>query len=412
MKVLMAAVVFFCAMVIADNSAISQTWTQTAATTNMWSSIACSADGMKLFVCAGSGGGTLFSGNPSPIYASTNGGSTWAQTGAPSNYWASIASSADGTKLVAVVGTSSRSGGIFTSTDGGLNWTSNNVTAKPWRSVASSADGSKLVGVTFSGQLYATTDSGTTWISNAAPNGAWAIACSADGTKLAAVPGNFGGYICTSTNSGASWTTNNSSPSRMWSSVASSSDGNVLAAVDGTGSPFGHIFISTNSGVTWFSNNVPLLSWQNIAVSADGTKLIAAGWFSSGIPTGPIYTSTDSGVTWVSNNVPNLIWNGVACSADGTKLMAISAGTNVSSIGQGSVWISQTTASPILNIALVKGLQLSWLIPSTNFVLQQSADMASWAYVTNLPVLDLKKLQNQVTLPSSGNTGFYRLKIP
>ena len=51
-------------------------------------------------------------------------------------------------------------------------------------------------------------------------------------------------------------------------------------------------------------------------------------------------------------------------------------------------------------------------MPSTNFVLQQSADLLSWTDVTNPPVLNLTNLQNQVTLPPSGSSGFYRLKTP
>jgi hypothetical protein len=44
------------------------------------------------------------------IYTSTDSGTTWSATDAPSNYWASVASSADGNKLVAVVS----GGGIYT----------------------------------------------------------------------------------------------------------------------------------------------------------------------------------------------------------------------------------------------------------------------------------------------------------
>jgi len=44
---------------------------------------------------------------------------SWTQTSAPLNYWQSVASSSDGTKLVAVV----NGGFIYTSTDSGVNWT-------------------------------------------------------------------------------------------------------------------------------------------------------------------------------------------------------------------------------------------------------------------------------------------------
>jgi len=55
---------------------------------------------------------------------------------------------------------------------------------------------------------------------------------------------------------------------------------------------------------------------------------------------------------------------------------------------------------------------LAWTVPSTNFGLQQSADLTSWADVTNPPVLNLTNLQNQVTLAPSNSSRFYRLKTP
>jgi hypothetical protein len=107
-----------------------------------------------------------------------------------------------------------------------------------------------------------------------------------------------------------------------------------------------------------------------------------------------------------------LVWNGVVCSADGNKLMAVSAGTNSMSLGNGTIWISQIFASPTLNIAPANDIQLSWTIPSTNFVLQQSSDLANWSDVTNMPTPNLTNLQNQVTLPLSSDSSFYRLKTP
>jgi hypothetical protein len=65
------------------------------------------------------------------------------------------------------------------------------------------------------------------------------------------------------------------------------------------------------------------------------------------------------------------------------------------------------------SLALSNGnLTLSWVIPSTNFILQQCSDLSSWANVTNTPVLNLGNLQNQVTLPASSAVGFYRLTTP
>jgi len=125
----------------------------------------------------------------------------------------------------------------------------------------------------------------------------------------------------------------------------------------------------------------------------------------------PIYTSTNSGVTWTSNNVASQGWYSVASSADGNKLVAAS----FYGIGDalGNIYTLQTTPSPQLNIApLSNNFALSWIIPSTNFVLQQSSDLASWVDVTNTPALNLTNLQNKVTLSPSNSSGFYRLKTP
>jgi photosystem II stability/assembly factor-like uncharacterized protein len=81
-----------CCLLIADNPALSQVWTQTTAPTNYWNSIAASADGNKLVATVYGGG----------IYSSTDSGTTWKPTGAPSGMpWKTVASSADGTKLIA-----------------------------------------------------------------------------------------------------------------------------------------------------------------------------------------------------------------------------------------------------------------------------------------------------------------------
>ena len=52
---------------------------------------------------------------------------------------------------------------------------------------------------------------------------------------------------------------------------------------------------------------------------------------------------------------------------------------------------------------------LSWTVPSINFVWQQSSDLTGWSDVANPPVLNLTNLQNEVVL-STGSRGFYRLK--
>jgi hypothetical protein len=81
-------------------------------------------------------------------------------------------------------------------------------------------------------------------------------------------------------------------------------------------------------------------------------------------------------MTWTSNSVPVQYWASVASSADGGKLVAVARG--------GGIWTSQTTPSPQLNLSPLDGnFLLSWIIPSTNFVLEQSSDLISWGDVTH-----------------------------
>jgi photosystem II stability/assembly factor-like uncharacterized protein len=60
----------------------------------------------------------------SGIYTSADSGATWTQTAAPQQSWISVASSSDGTKLVATGNTPpSAVGYIYTSSDSGATWT-------------------------------------------------------------------------------------------------------------------------------------------------------------------------------------------------------------------------------------------------------------------------------------------------
>jgi hypothetical protein len=54
-------------------------------------------------------------------------------------------------------------------------------------------------------------------------------------------------------------------------------------------------------------------------------------------------------------------------------------------------------------------LALAWTVPSTNFVLQSSADLSAWFDVTNQVILNLTNLQDEVSLPVSARNGFFRL---
>ena len=143
--------------------------------------VASSADGTQLFAAP------IF-GN---LYTSSDSGTTWTQRQAV-QYWRSIASSADGIKLVA---TDLGSTLVLTSTDAGLTWTVRLLGKECW-GVASSADGNRLTAVANNGQIYVSNDAGVTWSARDS-NRKWiAVASSADGSKQVAVV--QGGQIYTS----------------------------------------------------------------------------------------------------------------------------------------------------------------------------------------------------------------------
>ena len=178
------------------------------------------------------------------------------------------------------------------------------------------------------------------WSLTGAPLTNWyAIAASADAKTVAAVvnpdPYNFstpipGWPIFVSTNSGATWQVSGA-PLTNWIAVALSADGTRMVAASAVppqaGGLTGAIFISSNSGTDWTVTSAPATNWVSVASSGDGNVLIAAhAGVGRHAERGLVYISTNSGLDWQTSNSPYLPWSCVASSADGSKLVA--AGSN------------------------------------------------------------------------------------
>ena len=329
------------------------TWTsQTSIGRRSWTSITSSADGTRL-AAVGASPIRDYPYSVRYIYTSTDSGATWTErTSAGSRVWQDITSSADGTKLAAVVFTTkdnypfvSPPGYIYTSTDGGVSWTERtSAGSRNWESITSSADGTKLAALVYpdrdsvgnildAGYIYTSTDSGATWTEQILVWHWYGITGSADGTKLAAVSN---GSIHVSTDSGATWIYRESSSSRYWSSIAVSADGTTFAATVEDG----YIYTSTDDGVTWAEQtSAGCRAWGPITSSADGSKLAASGG-------GYIYTSTDSGITWTERtSAGSRAWSSIASSADGSKLAAaVKGGYIYTSTDSGVTWTERTSA--------------------------------------------------------------------
>ncbi len=124
-----------------------------------------------------------------------------------------------------------------------------------------------------------------------------------------------------------------------------------------------------------------------------------------------MFISIDSGATWAPAGTPitDFVY-GVASSADGSRLVAV--------CGDGSIFTVQppTPTSPLwprleLDLSGAK-LVVSWLVPSTPFVLQETSDLGTgnWVDVAAGPTLDYTNLHQRVSLTPSSGSRYYRLK--
>jgi hypothetical protein len=272
-------------------------WVQRGPLLN-WTSVASSADGTRL-VAAAQGGN---------IYTSSDSGATWIAR-ETSQSWTSVASSADGSRLLA-----GSTGDLFTSTDFGENW---NPCAVPnsWRAVASAADGIHLFArsepLPAQGDISLSTDGGATWTvakQDVLGSGMTGVAVSADGSMIMLPDVTTG--LRLSLDGGNTWTT--SGLGLLWNAVAIAGDGSLLiGATQGAG----YIYLSRDAGVSWAEVG-PAQSWWSVAASSDGKRLLAAA------DGGYLFHSIDGGKTW-NQRATVRSWRAVASSADGTRLVAV-----------------------------------------------------------------------------------------
>jgi hypothetical protein len=329
-------------MIVAGNlsDSVGQSWKAGASVLN-WSGIASSADGTRLVATVNGG----------YVWTSANSGAIWmVHNSSPISsplYWSSVASSSNGTNLVAAVGYTtyytSASGQIYTSTDSGVTWTARtgSLGNLAWSSVASSADGTKLVaavyGTSSSSGVYTSANSGVNWALQDPASYCTAVASSANGTKLVATfSSGTGQGIYTSTSSGASGSWLQRTNSGGWTAVASSADGSRLVAATSTG----QIYLSTDSGATWIAQNTPVTGQiMSVASSSDGSMLA----ITTGGSSGNIFASSDSGSTWRQlAGAPTGSWTAIAASADGSQLAAATYGGNIYVSSQSSTTTGAT----------------------------------------------------------------------
>jgi uncharacterized repeat protein (TIGR02543 family) len=294
-----------------------------------YDAVTCSSDGTKVVAVIQSGG------TGAGIYRSTNSGGSWTRVDANNRAYRSVASSSDGTYLLAGV----NGGAIYYSTNSGTNWAAGNVSAN-WRGVAMSSDGSKMYGVvnatTGTRGIYKSTDHGATWSQVGGTTGRtyYGVASSSDGTTIAAIVSGTNGGIYVSTDSGTTWTMLLSTSTGSWRGIAISGDGNTITGAIQAGTyPNCGIWVSTNKGTSWSQTDTGTVSYRCLAMSSDGSKV---GVGIKGTTGGYVSFSLNYGANWYQRTYTGmLVWTGIAASSDGSKFYVC----NSSGGSGGSIWL-------------------------------------------------------------------------
>ena len=138
------------------------------------------------------------------------------------------------------------------------------------------------------------------------------------------------------------------------------------------------------SAQSWTRTSAPTNAWTAVAVSADGTRLVAVG-------NRFIYTSTNYGLTWISNSAPTISWLSVASSADGAKLAAVANSVYTNS---GTVWTlafspgspgNQQAAGAIASSADGTKLVIADYLLFTTLIYTSTNAGATWLSVISSP---------------------------
>ncbi len=225
-------------------------------------------------------GNTVIGGHDSRIYQAKFSGSTWNYTnvawlttagttrcaGYGPNF-NSFGASADGSKWIAGVRDESC---IYTSVNSGDTWSNSGaVGGTNWGSAISS-DGLIKVTSNSNGKVYRNSGSGWSQTTGTGLPGTGLSGMACDATCSKIVTYVYQGKIYISSDSGTSWSVSNSS-NQNWSDISMSTDGNVIAATNGT-----DVYVSTDSGENWTGQGLSGGGWVSVTISGDGKKIYAS----------------------------------------------------------------------------------------------------------------------------------------
>ena len=143
-----------------------------------------------------------------------------------------------------------------------------------------------------------------TWTGTGVENELWYAAAMSDSGSVAYSSKNdfsspYEAHIWKSTNGGETWSELTSSPhKKTWRRIVASGNGSKVAAIGyGHESYSEYLSLSNNGGTTWASAGDQPREWFDVAMSRDGSVLVATNKSMSNSD-GGVWRSTDGGVNW------------------------------------------------------------------------------------------------------------------
>ncbi len=254
--------------------------------------------------------------------------------------WIHIASSANGQKLIAIArkDTITNNRFVYISTNSGQTWEAQALPISQWENVAISSDGLTMVASGWYTNVYVSIDGGQTWTERVGSGGLKLMKMSADGSKIVGLVAESGDcMVVISDDLGLTWNPVADIGTNSWADVAISADGNKIILADNGED----ITISTNGGQTWSSKYTGVASVNTVSLSANASLLAIGESY------GHILTSTNDGQSWTEfTGTGEQYWRGITSSNDGTYLIAYigrgQIGSLYRSVNAGVSWAELT----------------------------------------------------------------------
>jgi len=265
---------------------------------NTNNNIALSSDGT--YVCYG-----VYQGS---IYYSTNNGTSFAVSNAPSTRWGQVVCSQGSSTIVFYAGPIDSSGtALYKSTTFGATWTSLSIPSQTQRNIsalATNADGSVVAFCHYLGSIYVSTDGGSSWSTVSTFSGTEYVSMkmSFDGSRIF-IAGNGSDIVLYSSDTGSSFTSFGSArglPAQACMDVCMSDDGVYQYTAIYLNASYS-LYRSENSGTSFTQvtdSTLPKSGVYRIVCSSSGMTVLCSYYNSTGTSAG-LYVSQNYGTNWV-----------------------------------------------------------------------------------------------------------------